>query len=29
MLPAARWQADDDTLERIAAFCTETLHATA
>jgi hypothetical protein len=29
ILTAARWQADDDTLERIAAFCTETLHATA
>jgi hypothetical protein len=29
MLPAARWQADDDTLDRIAAFCTEILHATA
>jgi len=29
MLPAARWQADDDTLDRIAEFCTETMHATA
>jgi hypothetical protein len=29
MLPAARWQADDDTLERITAFCKENLHATA
>jgi hypothetical protein len=29
ILPAARWQADDDTPARIAEFCTETLHATA
>jgi hypothetical protein len=29
ILPSARWQADDGTLERIAGFCTETLHATA
>lgn len=29
ILPAARWQADDETLDRITAFCTETLHATA
>ena len=29
ILPAARWQADDDTPERIAEFCTETIDATA
>jgi len=29
ILPAARWQADDDTSERIAAFCGEATHATA
>jgi 2-hydroxyglutaryl-CoA dehydratase, D-component len=29
ILPAARWQADDDTPERIAGFCTEAMHATA
>jgi hypothetical protein len=29
MLPAARWQADEDTLERLTAFCAETIHATA
>lgn len=28
-LPAARWQADDDTLERIARFCREDVHETA
>lgn len=29
VLPAARWQADDDTLERIAEFCREGVDATA
>jgi hypothetical protein len=29
ILPAARWQADDDTPDRIAGFCREAMHATA
>lgn len=29
VLPAARWQADDDTLDRIAEFCAGGFHATA